>query len=66
MPKLILSDEELNNILVDYNNGMSMNDIGKKYHHNHNTAPQFPGFSPGLHRFPPPPLGRQVPAQRRR
>lgn len=41
MPKLILSDEELNSILVDYNNGISMNDIEKKYHHNHNTIKKY-------------------------
>ena len=32
MPKLQLSKEELDNILVDYNSGMSMADVGKKYH----------------------------------
>lgn len=41
MPKLQLSKEELDNILVDYNSGMSMADVGKKYHHNHNTLKRY-------------------------
>lgn len=41
MPKLILSDEELNNILTDYNSGMSMADVSKKYHHNNNTLKKY-------------------------
>ena len=41
MPKLNLSEEELNNILTDYNNGISMADICKKYHHNKNTLKKY-------------------------
>lgn len=37
MPKLELSNEELNNIIVDYTNGISMENIVKKYHHDKNT-----------------------------
>lgn len=37
MPKLILSKEELNDIIKDYNNGMSITRIVKKYHHDRNT-----------------------------
>lgn len=37
MPKLILSNEELNNIIKEYNNGVSINAIVKKYHHDKNT-----------------------------
>lgn len=41
MPKLKLSNEELNNILIDYNNGMSMSGITKKYHHDKNTLKKY-------------------------
>lgn len=41
MPKLKLSNEELNNILTDYNNGMSMSGITKKYHHDKNTLKKY-------------------------
>ena len=37
MPKLELSNEELNNIITDYTNGISMENIVKKYHHDKNT-----------------------------
>lgn len=37
MPKLKLSNEELNNIIKDYNNNLSMGDITKKYHHDRKT-----------------------------
>ena len=37
MPKLVLSDEELNSIIQDYNNNISMSAIVKKYHHDKNT-----------------------------
>ena len=33
MPKLVLSEEEWNNIIADYTAGMSMIQIAKKYHH---------------------------------
>jgi intein-encoded DNA endonuclease-like protein len=41
MPKLELSNEELNNIITDYNNGMSVNELIKKYHHDRNTLKRF-------------------------
>ena len=41
MPKLNLSIEELNNILNDYNNGMSMHDISEKYHHSHKSLRRY-------------------------
>ena len=37
MPKLELSSEELQKILNDYEDGMSLADVGQKYHHNANT-----------------------------
>lgn len=37
MPKLQLSNEELNSIISDYTNGMSMDNVIKKYHHDKNT-----------------------------
>jgi DNA-binding transcriptional regulator WhiA len=37
MPKLKLSNEELNNIIFDYSSGMSMDNVVKKYHHDKNT-----------------------------
>lgn len=37
MPKLKLSDEELNNIIQDYTNNIPMSGIVKKYHHDKNT-----------------------------
>ena len=37
MPKLKLSNEELNSIIQDYTNNISMRDIVKKYHHDKNT-----------------------------
>ena len=41
MPKLNLSNEELNNIIFDYTNGMSMTNIGKKYHHDPKTLKRY-------------------------
>ena len=41
MPNLKLSDSELNNIITDYNNGMSMDQITKKYHHDKNTLKKY-------------------------
>ncbi len=40
MPKLKLSKEELNNIIKDYNSGITMEQITKKYHHDKNTLKQ--------------------------
>ncbi len=37
MPKIVISDLELNQIIEDYNNGLSMGDVVKKYHHDKNT-----------------------------
>ena len=37
MPKLKLSNEELNNIIQDYTNNISMREIVKKYRHDKNT-----------------------------
>lgn len=37
MPKLILSNEELNNIIQDYTSNISMRELIKKYHHDRNT-----------------------------
>lgn len=37
MPKLNLSKEELNNIIQDYTNNLSMIELTKKYHHDKNT-----------------------------
>ena len=37
MPKLVLSEEEWNNIIADYTAGMSMIQIAKKYHHGIST-----------------------------
>lgn len=37
MPKLNLSKEELNNILADYNSGISLAKICEKYHHHRTT-----------------------------
>lgn len=37
MPKLKLSNEELKNIINDYNSGISLNKIVQKYHHDRNT-----------------------------
>lgn len=41
MPKLQLSNEELNNIITDYNSGISMDEITKKYHHDKNTLKKY-------------------------
>ena len=41
MPKLRLADEELKNILNDYNAGISMADVGAKYHHNPGTLKRY-------------------------
>jgi hypothetical protein len=41
MPKLKLSNEELNNIIFDYSSGMSMDNVVKKYHHDKNTLKKF-------------------------
>lgn len=41
MPKLKLSNEELNNIINDYNNGISMTEITKKYHHDRKTLKKY-------------------------
>lgn len=37
MPKLVLSNEELKNIIQDYENGVSIGKLEKKYHHDKNT-----------------------------
>lgn len=41
MPKLKLSNEELQAIITDYNNGISMDKITKKYHHDKNTLKRY-------------------------
>lgn len=41
MPKLNLSKEELNNILIDYNNGIPLSGICKKYHHSRVTLVKY-------------------------
>ena len=41
MPKLKLSEKELADILADYNNGMSMGNVAKKYHHNARTLKRY-------------------------
>lgn len=41
MPKLRLADEELKNILNDYNAEISMADVGAKYHHNPGTLKRY-------------------------
>lgn len=41
MPKLELSSEELQKILNDYEDGMSLADVGQKYHHNANTLKKY-------------------------
>lgn len=41
MPKLNLSKKELNNILTDYNSGISLNGICKKYHHDRATLVKY-------------------------
>ena len=41
MPKLQLSNEELSNIIKDYTNGISMDEITKKYHHDRSTLKKY-------------------------
>lgn len=41
MPKLKLSEKELMDILADYNSGMSMGDVARKYHHNAGTLKRY-------------------------
>ena len=41
MPKLQLSNEEISNIISDYNNGMTITNVAKKYKHDRQTLKKY-------------------------